>query len=573
MPADDPPVDPPATNPEPAAQEPPPLIGPAPRRDDTRLAPPKQDELEAALSAVQDVFGDDEKQANTPEKKVALAARMLAKAGDVAGVPAQAFALTLRAQQHAVAAGDVELATKAVDQRAKQFAVDTLAEKRAAITQAGKQPLKQTGYLQLSAAAQAVAQTAADDERFDLAGELTKLAVAASGKSKNRDAMREANRVDKDVQERLKEFREAEDAHAKWQANPEDPAASLTLGRYVAFRKGDWSRGIKILKHARDETLRELARLELAGSSTPSERMALGEAWQAAGEAKPAAQRTPYLARAKHWYQEALPGLVGLEKDKVMQRLEKLEAGLLNEAAGGPGKPVRLALGPGVAIQLQWIPAGRFMMGSPSNEPGRRPTEQQHPVAITRPFYLGLTEVTQEQWQAVMGSNPSANRAQTNLPVEQVSWEACQEFCAKLQEGPHGRRFQFRLPTEAEWEYACRAGTQSPYWFGDPRQARLYAWGIGTAQQTMPVAKLRPNAWGLYDMSGNVMEWCADWDAPYERRPQTDPTGPPTGLKRINRGGAVTYGDLNSLRSANRESNRPDFSTSFLGFRLAASPL
>jgi formylglycine-generating enzyme required for sulfatase activity len=166
------------------------------------------------------------------------------------------------------------------------------------------------------------------------------------------------------------------------------------------------------------------------------------------------------------------------------------------------------------------IHAGTFMMGAEDSKADEKPITK---VTITRPFYFGKYEVTQEQWQAVMAKNPSYYKG-TNLPVEQVSWNAAQGFLTNLNERVSG--YRFRLPSEAEWEYACRAGTTTQYSFGDGDAALPeYGWFTGNGERkTHPVGEKKPNPWGLYDIHGNVWEWCQDWYAPYPGGEVTDPT-------------------------------------------------
>ena len=164
-----------------------------------------------------------------------------------------------------------------------------------------------------------------------------------------------------------------------------------------------------------------------------------------------------------------------------------------------------------IGMEFMLIPAGTFMMGS---EKGYADEKPQHRVTISRPFYLGKYEVTQAQWEAVMGNNPSRFDGRNN-PVEQVSWEDVRVFIARL--NAHEGHTRYRLPTEAEWEYAARAGSTSAYSFGDDA-ARLgqYAWyGDNSGKTTHPVGQKLPNAWGLHDMHGNVWEWVQGWYGDY----------------------------------------------------------
>ncbi len=227
-----------------------------------------------------------------------------------------------------------------------------------------------------------------------------------------------------------------------------------------------------------------------------------------------------------------------------------------------------------IGLQLLLIPAGEFQMGSPDSDSDAYDDEKpQHTVRITKPFYLGVTEVTQEQYERVMGTNPSYFKG-AQLPVETVSWVDAMEFCRKLSELP-GERIAgrvYRLPTEAEWEYACRAGSKTKWSFGDAESSLGdYAWYTSNSgRKTHTVGTKKPNAWGLYDMHGNVWEWCSDWYKPdYTTTTVSDPTGPATGSIRVYRGGS--WGNYAGQgRSAFRDGGTPD-SGGGLGFRLAFS--
>jgi formylglycine-generating enzyme required for sulfatase activity len=224
----------------------------------------------------------------------------------------------------------------------------------------------------------------------------------------------------------------------------------------------------------------------------------------------------------------------------------------------------------GVELRMKKIPAGSFAMGSPVEEEGRDEDEgSPHEVTISKPFYMGVFEVTQAQWEAVVGTCPSMFGGNPTYPVEQVSWEDCQEFIRRLNGMGIGT---FRLPTEAEWEYACRAGKQTAFSFGgDPRKLEKYANYFGTPKEgersPMPVGSFAPNAWGLYDMHGNVWEWCSDWYSTYQATKQTDPVGPAHGVSRVERGGSW-YCSPVRCRSAHRYRYSPSYRYYTLGFRL-----
>ena len=231
-------------------------------------------------------------------------------------------------------------------------------------------------------------------------------------------------------------------------------------------------------------------------------------------------------------------------------------------------RTITLDLGKQVTMKLTLIPAGKFMMGSPSDEAGRRDNEgPQREVTISRPFYMGIHEVTQCQYEAIMGSNPSKFKDATK-PVEMVSWDDTMEFCKKLSQ-KIGKKVI--LPTEAQWEYACRAGSKTRFCFGeDEKQLDHYArYGQSGDAGTIPVGMKKPNAWGLYDMHGNVWEWCSDWGArSYVNAPSVDPTGPDSGQYRVTRGGPWDL-PAAACRSASRGRGASDSRSGVTGFRVA----
>ena len=229
------------------------------------------------------------------------------------------------------------------------------------------------------------------------------------------------------------------------------------------------------------------------------------------------------------------------------------------------GKEEVTDLGKDVKLEMILIPAGKFVMGSPESEKGRSKGETQHEVTFTKAFYMGKYEVTQEQWESVMGNNPSIKIKGARLPVTNVSWNDCQDFIKKLNAKTNGG---YRLPTEAEWEYACRAGTTTKYSVGDkitPKDANYRDSKIG---EPVAVGSYKPNAFGLYDMHGNVWEWCEDWYADYQAGAVTDPKGPATGERRVLRGGSFNFYVWNT-RSSFRFNLSPTSRYLFYGFRLA----
>jgi formylglycine-generating enzyme required for sulfatase activity len=231
------------------------------------------------------------------------------------------------------------------------------------------------------------------------------------------------------------------------------------------------------------------------------------------------------------------------------------------------GDQLTLDLGGGLTMELLRIPAGTFTMGSDDGFDDERPV---HEVTISRDFYIGKYEVTQEQWEAVTGTNPSGHPG-SRRPVEMVSWEDAVAFTEALS---RVTGHEIRLPTEAEWEYACRAGATTRYHFGDSASDLAdHAWSVSNSDRTTHAvgAKL-PNAWGLHDMLGNVWEWCSDrYDKGYySRSTSTDPAGPSSGEARVLRGGGYLLRD-GSVRCAARGNHPPDHRFRDLGLRVVAA--
>ncbi|MGD8387136.1 MAG: formylglycine-generating enzyme family protein [Desulfobacteraceae bacterium] len=230
-----------------------------------------------------------------------------------------------------------------------------------------------------------------------------------------------------------------------------------------------------------------------------------------------------------------------------------------------------------LSMTFVWIPAGSFIMGSPEDEPERNLDETQHQVTLTQGFYIQTTEVTQAQWTAVMGRNPSRfPPCGPDCPVESVSWEMCQEFIRELSAWDPDHTY--RLPTEAEWEYACRAGTPTSFSMGPCMDTTMANYNgnyfiSGCTEEgvyrknPMPVKSFSPNPWGLYDMHGNVGEWCQDRYGEYPKGPVTDPQGPDEGTFRVFRGGSW-YSNPATCRSANREEGNPQGRYHSKGLRL-----
>ncbi|MCX5677393.1 MAG: formylglycine-generating enzyme family protein [Planctomycetota bacterium] len=365
---------------------------------------------------------------------------------------------------------------------------------------------------------------------------------------------------------------------AKLDADPKDVASRKELVRLYLVEIDDPGEAARLV----DESLDQAMRKYVPAAARPVEDvpevacMELGDWYKGlADQAATPVGKGAMLRRAQAYYQRflVLHTATDLGRTAATLALKRIEDALakLGPASESKSSPssLTLGLGYGVTMRLVLIRPGKFVMGSPDSEQGRDGNEgPQHEVTISKPFYLGVTEVTQPQYEAVMGTNPSAFKEPTN-PVEKVSWNDAIEFCRKLSEKT---RKTFRLPTEAEREYACRAGSKTRFSFGDSESVLgEYAWyASNSGGKTHPVGQKKPNPWGLYDMHGNVAEWCADWYADYPKAAVTDPQGPASGTYRVLRGGSW-YPTPDGCRSAFRNYGTLGIRYNVFGFRVVVS--
>jgi formylglycine-generating enzyme required for sulfatase activity len=360
-------------------------------------------------------------------------------------------------------------------------------------------------------------------------------------------------------------------------------------GRFFAFPPIGLMRRGRVALGTAEKVVAETAQIGKVGGSSEVDRMV--SAWTTGLKTDLDSLQTLWMSRVRRWILGTtvfwlvvvVAGGVTFQQVRAWQEREQqrvvAEAKAKVEAAEtafasklGLSKPfVAGVRGQAGDLAVRWIPSGRFTMGSPSSEPDRYSDEVQHEAVLTRGFFLAETECTQGQWESVMGGNPS-NFKGTERPVEQVSWGEAEEYCRKLTakqraEGILGDGWEWRLPTEAEWEYAARAGTTGPR-YGELGTIAWYSGNSGS--ETHPVKQKTANAWGLYDMMGNVWEWCADWSGDYSTGSVTDPTGPSSGSYRVSRGGGW-FDVAGGARSANRLRVAPGLRYNFLGFRPALS--
>jgi formylglycine-generating enzyme required for sulfatase activity len=474
------------------------------------------------------------------EKAYELAAK------DASGYATATVAMDLLAEK--VPEKKVECLQKSAGLYQKQYAT----ARGEARTKAGESAITALGAL-------AEAQTAAGDTEAAVLTLRQTVGIATVIKSESKAALQAQIET---LASRQKTEKQIAVLKAKLDADPKDAASRKELVRLYLVEMDNPAEAAKLT----DETCDEAMRKYVPAAAKPVEDAPevactqLGDWYRGlVDQAATPASKGAMLSRAQAYYQRFLElhTAADLARTAATLTLKKIEDALTKLGPATKSSPgsLTLDLGNDIKMKLVLIRPGKFVMGSPDSELGRGGDEgPQHEVIITKPFYLGVTEVTQEQYEVVMGNNPSSNKGPRN-PVEGggpgLPWDAAVEFCKKVS-AKTGK--EVRLPTEAEWEYACRAGTKTRFSFGDlDTDFAAYGWYKGNAGgKTNPVGQKKPNAWGLYDMYGNACEWCSDGYAPYAGASVSDPQGSGAGDRRVVRGGSASEGSPSRCRSAQR---------------------
>jgi formylglycine-generating enzyme required for sulfatase activity/cytoskeletal protein RodZ len=579
-----------------------------------RLPLPAEEARVKGLAMVHEVYKEEWAKAKTAGEKQALAKKLVEESRQSQGGAVERYALLEAAHELAMAAGDATAALDTAEEISRLYDVDTLDMKLAAVgkmLKAAKTAGQRTAVIEPACA---VVEEAARKEKFELARQLGQQLLVEARKTHDSDLMKSAAALNKRIKDQAAAFQQFQEAREKLKSSPEDAAANLAAGKYLCFTKGQWQRGLPFLAKGDDKELQQAAEMETA---TPpkggDDQVNLADAWWDLGQSRRGPQRAQFLLHAGSWYEKAEASVTsGLLKSKIDKRLGEIATieGAELPDSGGTATPAVAPFDKKTALlyQKRWskhlhtpvvkinsigmklvlIPPGEFDMGTPPVEAaqlvveGRRAGAEaiylqnlryeipQHRVKITRPFYLGVYPVTQGEYQAVIGENPSSYHGELNRPVETVNSMEAIEFCRRLSALPKERAgAAYRLPTEAEWEYACRAGTTTRYFFGDSADdINRYAWWGDNAQRTThPVGQLRPNPWGLYDMIGNVWQFVSRIPDYRAGPPLADPTSGP-GARTATRGGGFRDRVPDVSRSAYRNGYTPGGHHGDTGFRV-----
>lgn len=449
---------------------------------------PPSEKVQAAKRLVAETFAKELSQAD----KAPAVKAMLELADKTSGdAPSQA-ALYLSAAEVAARIGDTRLAFDAVDQLARVFDVDVLATKGSLLDLAAEHAKANDARLSVTNRGMELAEAAIAAGKFDLADAALKTAASATAKLRDANLRKEVAAKRRELEKARKQASRIEseiaEARKKLDANPNDSAANESLGKHLAFDRSDWTAGLKHLAKAKDSQLRAVAAADRAAGDDSAQMAQAGDLWWSLAESSSDARdKAGYRSRAVFWYTRAAAGLSGLAKARLEKRIAEAGEAALAAAAGQSGgesdKYLDITLAPGVVMRLVKIPASKD--------------------GKVKEFYLGQTEVTQKQWQAVMGENPSTYKGD-DLPVGNLSIDDCRTFIKALDAGSYAKRLKFRLVAKSEWEYAYLAGNKSDSY------AKIFdeiAW-VAPHSEGKPhsVRGKKPNAFGLYDTIGNNWE-------------------------------------------------------------------
>lgn len=581
-----------------------------------RLAVPAKDEQRQATEQLREIFKRQYADASTPDGQVALAALLRNEASKLGDDPVAKFVMLKEAYDNALGGGDYGLTENVARELCGAYDVDLNNVMVHLLSTAAKSARTNEARQDITVKAVKFIEMLTEIERFDDALALAAAVDSLAGRLRDTELRRLLTSARENARTKKHAWEAVQKASERLQAVPDDPAANLIMGKHLCLVKDDWTHGLPMLAKGGVPELAAAAAMDLAGAIEPAKQVEVGDIWWALAETKQGEERKAMMLRAGFWYRQAESQLpADLARIKITQRLADISK--LSGPIDGPLSRPPLALAPfdektanqhqaawakhlGVPIEMTnsigmkflLIPPGEFQMGSSAEEVAsllqeakqqnspqyyidRIPSEApKHTVRVTKPFYLGACEVTQAEYEGLMGNNPSYFKGKPARPVEQVTWYDAMEFCRKLSELINEKKMRavYRLPTEAEWEYACRAGTSSRFGIGKNADSLTACgwWKQNSQEQTQPAGRLRPNAWGLQDMHGNVWEWCSDWyDSGYYRvSPMDDPIGPESGMGRADRGGAYDC-NLGHCRSTYRSSASPSHRSRILGFRVA----
>ncbi|HEY1066684.1 MAG TPA: SUMF1/EgtB/PvdO family nonheme iron enzyme, partial [Pirellulales bacterium] len=557
---------------------------------------PSDEELAVAKESFDKLYGREWRGAEDPKAKAALAHRLIVAGAGTFDAPALRYCLFDAARRAAAESAAPAAFLSAMQRQWDEFAAPRWPLVVETLELAGTSAKANDVRAGLARLCRSLAAEALAESQADAALELAMLGGQLAAKSRDVPLLKRLQEFQGQTTAWIERSTAAEAARTTLrgkpdettsdETSPETAAAHRTLGVWLCLFEEDWGEGRPHLLKCDDRALRELAEREQSPPAEAAGAVDLANAWLSLSETASPAEKPYFRLRAHRWYFAASGQATGAAAKTCEEKLTELESGLPLQ--------VRRRFRNSLGTTFIWCPPGEFRKGSPALEPQREivdgaSRERPHRVRLTKGFWLAQYETTQAEYFAVMGNNPSAFSATGSLagrpealyaarfPVESIRYAEAFEFCRRLKFS-EGR--SYRLPTDAEWEYACRAGASTPFAWGPAHNGRLANQNGAHPYETNEkgpnlnrptvVGHYPANLWGFHDMHGNVWEWCSD---PFQNAPpgadlEIDPLGPEISEDRLHRGGAWD-GDCHLGRSATRHGVQKSYRGPGVGFRVA----
>jgi serine/threonine protein kinase len=503
---------------------------------DVRLALPPASEQATMRAVLRDQYKNEFAKAKAPADKGALGRFLYVASFKSQKDNTTRYLMLNEARDLAVEAGEAFLFDRVIASLEEQFQVDGDAMRMELLPKLALKTRLPLASRDVAEVGMLLGEKLAAHDQHDQAKKVFDASLAAARKSKDEPFVKQATERSRRLTSSKQAFDVAAKAQKALETDPTNAEANLALGRYRCFERFDWAAGLPMLARCSDTKLAELAKDSLAAQDDATLALAAADAWWDRAQAS-SQQKADLIVAARRMYHIAIPAQSGLPLSRIEQRLGEIS----KLRSGDKMLPASLDLEicRGLSMRFRLIPAGEFTMGSSES---KDKSKMPHQVKITRPFYISTTEVTQAQFAAVFEARGGEGG---QFPYQWGSGPPdandAMLFCKRLSAYPEYAAYDVRLPTEAEWEYAARAGTNTRYAFGDDA-TQLRNFAVFGESAPMPVGLLRPNSVGLFDEHGNVNEWCSDWEdwSYYEKSPAEDPKGPATGTNHMYRGGSFS---------------------------------
>lgn len=573
----------------------------------TSLRPiPSEDKRASGVNTLRQVYeieyrrAEDKNELKAQLDRSNLARKLLTTAKETAVDNVTYYPMLSEAIDWATLGGKPDVAFECINLLLRTHAIDASKSRLKVLTQFARKESRLGDVLTAGPLVMPSIQAAANAQKLETALSITTAGDAIANRLNDRSLQKELARARELLILLQQQQADFEAAMKLLQQKPNDASANLTLAKFMGLRKSDWEVAEGFAAHVDENDVRSLFVREHAVPKGIAESLQLASDWWTFADRLSGAEQLQAMEVAVSHYALIVKDLQGIDKKEAAVRLAKVikkhaipvrvwafsetgepspviapfdaEVAKRNQKEWADYLGVSVETSNSIGVDFVFVPPGTFVMGSPESEPGRKRDERQHEVTISGPFFLSRCEVTQEQYQRIMLRNTASPKS-FNLPAE-ASWDDAVEFCRRLTElnAENIAGNIYRLPTEAEWEYACRAGTTTAYSFGaNQRNVSDYCWWSGnSSSKTHPIGEKKKNPWGLCDMHGNMWEWVEDWYGAYPSAAVVDPKGPESGIFRVARG--HSFHDIPG-RTAHRSGELlPSFRNNNTGFRVVMVP-